>query len=123
MELNETWVEEKNRSVGYMISYKWFQSWCTYMFKEYNLYINDFTSYLTYNKTLKTIKTLKTKKTIKSLKSGKSINSQKSHKKLQDGHRLRHLPLPPSATTPYSHFNLIHNNIGDKPSQICNTVL
>ena len=106
-----------------MINFKWFQAWCTYMQKQYNQEIHGFSSYLTYNKTYKTLKTLKTKKTIKSLKSGKSINSWKSHKRLQQLHRMRQLPLPPNIITSYNHFNLIHNNIGDRPPQICNNML
>ena len=106
-----------------MINYKWFAAWSTYMYKEYSIEIQHTQTCMTYNKTIKTIKTLKTKKTIKSFKSGKSLNSIRSHKKLQDGHRLRQLPLPPSTNTPYSHFNLIHNNIGDRPPPICNNML
>jgi hypothetical protein len=122
-ELNEHWVEAKGRSVGYLVNFKWFQAWSTYMLKEYGCQISGGSALLTYNKTMKTLKTLRTKKTIRSLKSGKTINSGVSHKRVHDVHRLRQLPLPPSAATPYSHFNLIHNNIGDRPTEICNNML
>lgn len=118
-ELND--IDIGGRSIGYVVNMKWFESWCTYMQKEYGYQVAG-RSHLTYARTVKTFKTMKTvrtKKTIKSLKSGKSLNSGLSHKKIHDLHKLRHLPV--SSIGP--HFNLIHYNIGDKPPQIYNNLL
>lgn len=119
--------------MGYLVNYKWFESWKTYIHKEYGLQINGFSNNLTYNRTMKTLRTqksFKTKKTIRSLKSSKSIrssksiiNSGRSLKRAVDFPRLREVEYEREEDDHIGQFNLIYSNIGDKPAEIYNNLL
>jgi hypothetical protein len=129
MELNELWVESRGKYVGYLVNYKWFESWKTHVHKEFGLQVNGFSNNLTYNRTMKTLRTqksLRTKKTLKSIKSihtSKSIHSIKSLKKTLDCPRLREIAYDPPDDHHSAQFNLVYANIGDKPTEIYNNLL
>lgn len=127
--MNTLYNEKKQKYVGYLISYKWFESWKTFIHKEYGIQINGFSNNLTYNRTMRTLRTQKsfrTKKTIKSLKSirsSKSIHSIKSLKKGNDIPRLRAIVFDKKEDDHINQFNLIYSNISDRPTEIYNNLL
>jgi hypothetical protein len=130
--LNELFDEAKSKYIGYLVNYKWFESWKTYIHKEYGIQINGFSNNLTYNRTMKTLRTqksFKTKKSIRSLKSSKSfrssksIHSIKSLKRTVDFPRLREIYYDRDDDDHIGQYNLIYSNIGDKPAEIYNNLL
>lgn len=129
-EINSLWNEDKEKYVGYVVNYKWFQSWKTYLYKEYGIQLEGFTNNLTYLRTMKTLKSMKTKKTIKSIKSTKSLKSTKtltsarSNKKPLEYPKLKEIPnIAKSADDNMVQYNLIYGNIGDRPAEINNNLL
>ena len=117
---NQLFDEESQRYVGYLVAYKWFEAWKTYVEKEYGIEINGFSKNITYVRTIKTLKSIKTKKSIKSLKSYKSFKSTKSFgsmrsRRTADYPHLKEMADPVDQQSTITQYNLVYANIGDKP--------
>ena len=116
-EWNNLYVEEDERYVSYVISYKWFESWKIYVQEEYGITINAAVA------KVPTLKSFKTKKTTK-------LGGEKTNKKIANINNLRELkieyePREQEDDVPEAikNFDFVHSNIGSRPREIYNNVL
>lgn len=119
-DINDLYDEAKLKYVGYVLNYKWFESWKVYVSTHYGVSIQGFSNNLTYSRTIRTTRSIRTKKTfktIKSIKSSRSIaNSVKSMKKILNIPRARELRFEGKDLGLLTkNYDLVYSNIGEKP--------
>ena len=110
---NDLYNEEKEKEVGYLVSYKWFEAWQMYISHHYNVNIRI---------TSCTQPTIKSVRTVKRVVSESAKKSRQRLETAKDLHGCRAFRIPRNGST-VKDIDCVHSHLGERPREITNEQL